>query len=731
MHRPTVALLCSVLSLGWLMPAVPAAAQQAAQHRTPAQSGIAQFKSTTAIVLVNLTVRDAQGNLVTDLKPGDITVLEDNKPQRIRSFEFESVDAKPGVATATAAADNGPEGTVEKGAPAPKPAPKPAASASAIAPAANVNAYRDRRLMVLYFDLTTMQPEDVQNVMQQAETFVKTKMSPADEVAIATLGDSLQLNQDFTDNKATLLRTLAQLNPSTSNGFDSGTTGSTDGTADDGSTFAADDTEFNITNADRSLEALQSICDQLKGIQQKKSLLYYTSGIQRSGVDNEITERSAVNSCVKANAAIYSIDARGLQANPPGGTADSGSVRGSGAFNGGAQSGTMDAQFAQQETIATLANDTGGRAFLSSNDFAPVYAKVQDDTRSYYLISYSSSNPGQDGKYRHIKVVVHRPGLSLSYRPGYYAPRDINHLSTADRRQQLQDELNADVSDHSLDLYLADGFLRVSPTRYYVPVSIIIPGDEIPLHGVNPKATPEVDIAGEVIDQSGSKLDHIDQTIKLTPRIAGPGQQLKNKNLQFNTGFMLAPGQKYQIRFAARENQTGQMGAFEAVLNIPNLDKQETQFPHALAISSVLVGSQLNPVQPDRFNPLTSTGHALVMSVSHVFRANQHMYLYYEVYDPKISGKSGDEIKLLTNVAFFRGRVKAFESQLLSTEKVTDPFRHAAVIQIEIPLSQLKPGYYLCQVNAVDDNAGRFAFPRIPILVRPAAAPGAASSSPR
>ncbi|MGH9479119.1 MAG: VWA domain-containing protein, partial [Terriglobales bacterium] len=203
MHRPTVALLCSVLSLGWLMPAVPAAAQQAAQHRTPAQSGIAVFKSTTAIVLVNLTVRDAQGNLVTDLKPGDITVLEDNKPQRIRSFEFESVDAKPGVATAAAAADNGPEGTVEKGAPAPKPAPKPAASA--IAPAANVNAYRDRRLMVLYFDLTTMQPEDVQNVMQQAETFVKTKMSPADEVAIATLGDSLQLNQDFTDNKALLL----------------------------------------------------------------------------------------------------------------------------------------------------------------------------------------------------------------------------------------------------------------------------------------------------------------------------------------------------------------------------------------------------------------------------------------------------------------------------------------------------------------------------------------------
>lgn len=712
----TASLLFLAASCWWLL----------AQQTAPQQ--IFTFKTTTSIVLINLSVKDAHGNAVTNLKPSDVIVLEDGKPQHIASFDFENVDAPAGLATASAAnAAAGPSGTIEAGTPGA--APKKPAAAAIATPVANQ--YRDRRLLVLYFDLTTMQPEDVANVMKQAEHFVQAQMRPADLVAIATLGNTLQVNQDFTSDKAALTRTLESLNPATSNGFAAGATGSSDGTADDGSTFTADDSEFNIANADRSLEALQSVCDMLSPIQQKKSLMYFTSGIQRSGIDNEITLRSAVNSCVKANASVNSVDALGLQALPPGGDATSGSIRGAGAFNGGAQSSTLDAQFAQQETISTLATDTGGRTFFDSNDFGAAYTKVQQDTSSYYLIGYSSSNHRQDGKYRKISIRFTRPGLvAVNPRPGYYAPRDINHLSTADRQQQLQDELNAAVSDHSLNLYLADGFFRMNRFRDYVPVSLVIPGSEIPLHGINPKATPEVDIAGEVIDQSGRVLDHVNQTIKLTPELAGGpgGEQLRNRNLQYNTGFVLAPGQKYQIRFAARENQTGQMGAFEAVLNLPDLETQEQKSPHVLTMSSVLVGSQLNAVRPRSDDPLTATGHALVMNVNHVFTTRQSMYLYYEVYDPKLAGR-GDAIKLLTNVAFFRGKVKAFESQLLSTEKLTDPARGAAVIQIEIPLSQLKPGYYLCQVNAVDDAAGKFAFPRIPVLILAPRTAAASSSS--
>ncbi|MGH9487645.1 MAG: VWA domain-containing protein [Terriglobales bacterium] len=684
------------------------------------------FKTTTNLVLVNLSVVDSHGDIITNLKPGDITLLEDGKPQHIVSFDFENVAA---AGRAAASAGSGPAGVVVSGKPAAKPAAKSAPATLAPAAPAAAIAYRDRRLIVIYFDLSTMQPDDTENVVEQAENYVNKQMQPADLAAVVTLGDSLQVNQDFTSDKTVLLNTLKGLNPATAAGYADGTTGSTEGTADDGSSFAADDTEFNIANADRSLEAVQSICDMLRGIDQKKSLVYFSSGIQRSGVDNEITLRSAVNSCVKSNTSIYSVDARGLLANPPGGSADAGSIRGNSAFNGGAQSATLNAQFEQQETLSTLATGTGGRSFLASNDFGRVYARVQADTRAYYLIGYYSTNPTENGKYRKIRVIVHRPGVRISYRPGYFAPRDIHHMNSADRKQQLEEELNANVSDHSLDLYLADAWFRLNPFRYFVPVSITVPGNEIPLHGINPKATPEVDIAGEVIDQLGRTLDHVEQTVKLTPELAGSAGQLRNRNLQYTTGFVLAPGQKYQIRFAVREDQTGQMGAFETVLTIPNVGRDESQQPHVLAMSPVLVGSQFRAVKPNPEDPLTASGRALVMSVSHVFSSNQHLYLYFEVYDPKLIGHSEDAIKLLSNVAFYHGRVKAFTSQAVTTERLTDPRRSAAVVQLDVPLSELKPGYYLCQVNAVDDAGAKFAFPRIPVLIRPAAAPAGMSGS--
>jgi hypothetical protein len=58
--------------------------------------------------------------------------------------------------------------------------------------------------------------------------------------------------------------------------------------------------------------------------------------------------------------------------------------------------------------------------------------------------------------------------------------------------------------------------------------------------------------------------------------------------------------------------------------------------------------------------------------------------------------------------------------------EVTAPDRKAVIFQIDLPLQSLKPGFYTCQVNVVDDNSGNFAFPRWPILVKQAPAPAAA-----
>lgn len=674
------------------------------------QQAIPTFHANTTLVLVNLSVRDRNGNPVRDLRRGEITLYEDGKPQTIASFDFQDL-SRPAVPVV--ADTKGPESVVIGGAaskPGAPPAPLPLEEAK--------ETYRDRRLVVLYFDLTTMQPEDIEDVVKQADNFVQKQMQPADLVAIASLGNTLQVNQDFTDDRDALMKQLAELNPSTGSGFESGGDGTTDGTADDGNSFASDDTEFNLANADRSLEAIQTLAEMLAPIEQKKSVLFFSDGISRSGVDNEITLRSAVNAAVKANVSLYSVDARGLQARVPGGSANTASTRGRGSYSGATVLNALNSQFSQQETVATLANDTGGEAFLDSNDFSPAYTKVETDTESYYLIGYHSANPSKDGRYRKIRIVVRgRPGLKLAFRPGYYADRDIGHMDTSDRRAQLLDQLTSDTPDQSLPVYANDGFLRLAGNRYFIPVSVAIPGSAIPLRGAHANATPSVDVDGMVRDQALRQIGHMQDTVRLDSRLVGGsgGHALESRNLQYSTGFTVTPG-VYEIRLAARENQSGQMGAFGTVVRIPDLGAEEAKQPSTLALSSVLIGSQLSATRPNREDPLTASGEALVESVTHVFSSRQHLYVYFEVYDPKLDAAGKPDVA--TSVAFYRGKVRVFQTPLLHQREVTDPARHAVVVQLDLPLAPLAPGTYTCQVNAMDELAQRFAFPRVPLLVR-------------
>jgi hypothetical protein len=82
----------------------------------------------------------------------------------------------------------------------------------------------------------------------------------------------------------------------------------------------------------------------------------------------------------------------------------------------------------------------------------------------------------------------------------------------------------------------------------------------------------------------------------------------------------------------------------------------------------------------------------------------------------------------LTSIEFLQGSVKVYESKQVAATEVTDPGRKAVVFQIDLPLQTLKPGFYVCQVNVIDDVSGNFAFPRWPILIKDAA-PGAAPAT--
>ena len=139
------------------------------------------FRSKTEIVLVNVTVRDKNGNFVRDLKPEDFTVSEDNKPQKILSFDLENTDAAvtQDVAQVKVLGQS---------------VSQPAAPAAGTKSAA----FKDRRLVILFFDLSSMEPDEIERSAKAAQNYVDKQMSPADLVAIVSLANSITIDQDFT-----------------------------------------------------------------------------------------------------------------------------------------------------------------------------------------------------------------------------------------------------------------------------------------------------------------------------------------------------------------------------------------------------------------------------------------------------------------------------------------------------------------------------------------------------
>jgi len=656
------------------------------------------------LVLVNVTVRDKNGNFVRTLKPGDFTILEDNKPQKVVSFDIENIDA-------VAMQD------VAQAKPLSSPLPQPATPAAA-APATNSdNQFKDRRLIVLFFDLSAMEPDEIDRAITSAEHYVDTQMAPADLVSIVSLGSSLLVNQDFTSDRTLLKKQLQAFGEGSGQGYEEGTTGTTEGTPDTGQPFTADDTEYNIFNTDRRLEALRSVAEKLSHLQQKKSLIYFSSGMDRTGIENQSELRAAINAAVRSNLAIYTMDLRGLQALVAGGEAQSASLRGTSAYSGQSMINALNSNFTTQETLVTLASDTGGRAFLDSNDFGQVFKGVQQDTSSYYLLGYHSSNPAKDGRYRRIIVKVNVPGVKVDYRRGYYAPADYQHSTKEDKELQLQEELASELPTTDLPLYLGLAYFRMEPNKFSIPISLVVPGSEIPFTRSSDRDKATLDVIGMVLDSERHPVTRIRDTVKLA---VDTSSEVRKKNVQYDTELSLPPG-KYHLKFVVRENQTGRMGSFETDLNVPDLKSQP------LKMSSIVLASQLQPAKKgSTANPLIRDGSEIIPNVTHVFSSGQHLRLYYEVYDPgraaagqssdSAQGKSG--IHLLSNVAFFRGKAKVFESSLVELTELNEKSRKAGVFQLDLPLSQLKPGFYTCQVNVIDDAAGLFLFPRLALLIR-------------
>ena len=667
------------------------------------------FRSTVNLILVDVVVRDKKGVVVKGLTADDFQLIEDGKPQQMVTFAYEEISktSQP-LERASILAGAAPAATVPRVA-----APSAGAPAAAITPPAPLTSedVAGHRLLTLLFDTSSMQPEDVTKAADAAITWVNEQMGAADLVAVASIGSSLQILTDFTSDKEQVHSVLQAFSAADGTAFTavdastSATDEATAGQTDDSATTDVSAQELDTFNNDVRLRALKTLADALAPIQQKKAILYFSAGMQRNGTDNQVELRAAVNAAVRANVAIYPVDARGLQAVVPGGSARQGSRGGLSAFTGSAVGNQFSTLAAQQETLTTLASDTGGTAFLDSNDFGEAFGQVTRDISSYYILGYASTNGDKDGRYRRITVRLrNKSDVKVEAREGYYADRDFTHTAKGDREVQLQEQLSMQIPATDVPMFVTAGWFRLAADRYYVPVSLAVPGSAVPPAKGQEKVT--LDVAGFIRDERNFPVGRIRDTMTVPPANA---DGLAAKQVLYQTGVTLSPG-RFSVKIVVRENSTGRMGTFETKIVVPELKQAPVK------VSSVVLSTQLQSAGGRKTaSPLVRNGLELVPNLTHIVSRNQKLYFYYEVYDPT---QDNGAPQVRTSLAFYRGRVKVFETPVVERTGIDAADRHAAIFQFEIPADSFRPGLYTCQVNIIDEVASHFAFPRLEMYVR-------------
>ena len=389
MNKLHASLLAMALGAG-----VGAGAQQIGFNTNPDQAQSFKLTINSQLVVETVVVKDKKGNFVPGLTAKDFTVTEGGVPQTIKIFEHEQLNTTATPLPRSKPADE--DITIYKTLTRTKLAPE----------APDSNKYKDKRLLALYFDMTAMPPADQMRALAAAEKFVRTQMTTADLIAI------MRYQWRIGGHPPGLHR---RPQPAAEHSGDHGRRRgpglgripwTMPASADTGAAFGQDDSEFNVFNTDRQLSALQTAARMLGQMNEKKSLIYFASGLRLNGIDNQAQMHATVDAAIRDGVSFWPVDARGLVAGAPMGDATQGSPGRQGMYTGASAQAVTDRFQQSQDTHYALAGDTGGKALLDNNDLTRGIVQAQQAISDYYIIGYYTTNTAQNGQFRRVKITL-------------------------------------------------------------------------------------------------------------------------------------------------------------------------------------------------------------------------------------------------------------------------------------------------------------------------------------
>jgi VWFA-related protein len=681
-------LLRVLLGCFWLTGAL--GAQQPQQQQPPPPT----FKVEINYVEVDASVTDAQGHFVTNLTKNDFQILEDGHPQAISAFSMVDIP-------------------VERA--------DPPLYAKAPVPTEVVSNRRpfEGRVFVLVMDDLHTKFADTPRARATAAQFVERYVGANDLVAVVNSSGYTKAMQEFTSDRQLVLRAI---DGSMGNKADSSTQAALqdyfmnrDSPGPRAPTsMNADINELErYTNARNTMRMLATLSDYLAGIRgRRKAVVYFSEGINydvtnlvgnnhASDVKREM--QNAIAAATRANVSIYSVDPRGLvsgmeDALQIGSFADDGSIT---------SANLLEEVRLEHDSLRVLAEQTGGFAVLNQNDFRNGFARIIEDSSTYYVLGYYPANEKLDGRYRNVQVRTLGPGLTVRVRQGYTAssggakPPPAKAAAAEHTSPVLRDALESPLPVSGLTLSAFAAPFRGADSKDAIALSIEIDGRNLQFASARGLYDDNLELSLYAADVNGKIRDGAHDEVDLTLKPA-TYEYVRAGEFRIVRTMAVPPG-RYQLRVGVHESGADRVGTVICDLDAPDFSKAPlTMSGIALASASLSRVPTADPAAFQKGGPVTGGPSfkdvlPAPFTASREFPRNDTLAMFSEIYDN--AGSTPHEVDITASILSDDGKVMFSKADVRGSEDL-----HGASggygYTTTIPLTGFAPGRYVLRVEA-------------------------------
>ena len=683
------------------------------QSQKPSEGDVVRI--TTSLVQVDAVITDDSGKLITDLKPEELQLLEDNRSQKITHFSYIT-------ARATAA-----------------PLPSKSIARDDKMPGVPPDRLRPedvRRTIALVVDDLGLSFQSIHFVRRALKQFVDQQMQAGDLVAIVRTSGGMGALQQFTSDRRQLYTAIdhikwyaggriqmgafTPIGPPTPGRF--------------GADIDAKNKELEQFRSDLfsvgTLGAISYVVRGLSDLPGRKSILLISDGFKLtdreplSGTSrNDRTLQrlqQLIDETSRASVVIHTINATGLQTlsmRAEDSMADAGNASGARTPDqaGQALRDRGNDALDLQSGLDYLADETGGMAIHNSNDLSGGIKKIIDE-KGYYLIGYrpdqSTFNPRTGRRtFHHLSLKVLRPGkFNVRMRNGFYGAVSDNRSNAAstDAREQILHALISPFGSAGVPIRLTSLFANEPKTGSFMRSLLHVDGSALTFTDEpDDWHQAQFDVVAVTIGEDGNIVDEVSRVDRLRVRGEAYQRVLKAGFVYMVTVPIKKPG-AYQLRVALRDQVSERVGSSSQFVDVPDMKK------HRLEISGILLNAtpattQKGSPAPDQAQPnqsdLSNFDPANSAAVRH-FRQGETMRYSFVIYNPHVDPATGQP-QLQTQVRVFRDGQPVFTGkvQRFALNNPPDINRLAAASAIQLG-AEMSPGEYVLQVIVNDLLAG-------------------------